>query len=147
MGAGPPRSPGKNRQTLAGRRSIDAPSDPNRTTSRDRAILSRRGGGRVLHTATLPIRPDGTLETGPGGAQAEAALANLRQTVEAAGATLDDVGQVVVYLTRLEDKPAMDEIYSRVFRPPYPSRVCVVVTALAVPGARIEVQACAAVPA
>ncbi len=106
----------------------------------------RRGGGRVLHTRALPIRPDGTLETGAGGAQAEAALANLRQTVEAAGATLDDVGQVVVYLTRLEDKPAMDEIYSRVFRPPYPSRVCVVVTALAVPGARIEVQACAAVP-
>ena len=100
-----------------------------------------------LHTATLPIRPDGTLETGSGAAQAEAALANLRQTVEAAGATLDDVGQVVVYLTRLEDKPAMDEVYARVFRPPYPSRVCVVVTALAVPGARIEVQASAVVPA
>jgi 2-iminobutanoate/2-iminopropanoate deaminase len=100
-----------------------------------------------LHTATLPIRPDGTLEPGGGAAQAEAALANLRQTVEAAGATLDDVGQVVVYLTRLEDKAAMDEVYARVFRPPYPSRVCVVVTALAVPGARIEVQASAAVPA
>jgi 2-iminobutanoate/2-iminopropanoate deaminase len=99
-----------------------------------------------LYTATLPIRPDGTLETGSGAAQAEAALSNLRQTVEAAGATLDDVGQVVVYLTRLEDKPAMDDVYARVFRSPYPSRVCVVVTALAVPGARIEVQASAVVP-
>ena len=102
--------------------------------------------GGWLHTATLPIRPDGTLESGSGAAQTEAALANLRQTVQAAGATLDDVAQVVVYLTRLEDKPAMDEVYARVFRPPYPSRVCVVVTALAVPGARIEVQACAAAP-
>jgi enamine deaminase RidA (YjgF/YER057c/UK114 family) len=68
--------------------------------------------GGWLHTATLPVRPDGTLETGGGAAQAEAALANLRRTVEAAGATLDDVGQVVVYLTRLEDKPAMDEVYA-----------------------------------
>jgi 2-iminobutanoate/2-iminopropanoate deaminase len=103
--------------------------------------------GGLLHTATLPIRPDGTVETGGGAAQAEAALANLRQAVEAAGATLDDVAHVVVYLTRLDDKPAMDAVYARVFRPPYPSRVCVVVTALAVAGARIEVQACATVPA
>jgi 2-iminobutanoate/2-iminopropanoate deaminase len=103
--------------------------------------------GEWLYTATLPVLPDGSLETGSGAAQAEAALANLRQAVEAAGATLDDVGQVVVYLTRPEDKPAMDEVYARVFRKPYPSRVCVVVTALAVPGARIEIQACAAMRA
>jgi enamine deaminase RidA (YjgF/YER057c/UK114 family) len=103
--------------------------------------------GGWLHTATLPVRPDGSLETGSGAAQAEAALANLRQAVEAAGLTLDDVGQVVVYLTRPEDKPAMDEVYARVFRKPYPSRVCVVVSALAVSGARIEIQACAALPA
>ena len=52
-----------------------------------------------------------------------------------------------MYLTQPEDKPAMDEVYARVFRKPYPSRVCVVVTALAVQGARIEVQACTALPA
>jgi 2-iminobutanoate/2-iminopropanoate deaminase len=103
--------------------------------------------GGFLHTATLPIRPDGALETGSATDQAEAALANLRQVVEAAGVTLDDVAQVVVYLTRLEDKPAMDEAYARAFRAPYPSRVCVVVSALAVPGARIEIQALAALPA
>ena len=47
--------------------------------------------GGWLYTATLPVRPDGSLETGSGAAQSEAALANLRQAVEAAGATLDDV--------------------------------------------------------
>ena len=103
--------------------------------------------GGWLYTATLPVRSDGNLETRSSAAQAETALANLRQVVEAAGATLDDVAQVVVYLTRPEDKPAMDEAYARVFRRPYPSRVCVVVTALAVPEARIEVQACVALPA
>jgi 2-iminobutanoate/2-iminopropanoate deaminase len=102
--------------------------------------------GGWLYAAALPVRSDGSLETGGGAAQAEAALANLRQAVESAGTTLDDVGQVVVYLTRLEDKPAMDEVYARVFRKPYPSRVCVVVAALAIPDARIEVQACAVMP-
>jgi 2-iminobutanoate/2-iminopropanoate deaminase len=99
-----------------------------------------------LFTAHLPIRPDGSPETGSADAQAELALSNLKSAVEAAGASLDDVAQVIVYLTRLEDKPAVDEIYARYFRPPYPSRACVVVAGLAVPGTRIEVLAYAALP-
>jgi 2-iminobutanoate/2-iminopropanoate deaminase len=100
----------------------------------------------MLFTAHLPIRPDGSPETGSAAAQAELVLANLKQAVEAAGVTLDDVAQVVLYITRIEDKPAIDEAYARYFRRPYPSRVCVVVSALAVPGTRIEVLAYAAVP-
>lgn len=102
--------------------------------------------GGLLFTAHLPVRPDGSVEDGPAAAQTALALANLRQAVEAAGATLDDVAHVAIYLTRLEDKPAVDAVYAGWFRPPYPSRVCVVVSALAVPGARIEIMAYAAVP-
>jgi enamine deaminase RidA (YjgF/YER057c/UK114 family) len=100
----------------------------------------------VLFTAQLPIRADGTAETGTAIAQAELALSNLRCAVEAAGATLDDVAQVILFLTRLEDKPAIDEVYARYFRSPYPSRVCVVVRELVVPGTRIEVLAYAGMP-
>jgi 2-iminobutanoate/2-iminopropanoate deaminase len=102
--------------------------------------------GGLLFTAHLPIRPDGSAETGSALAQAEQALANLRQAVEAAGITLADVGQVVLYITRIEDKPAIDEVYTRYFQPPYPSRACVLVSGLMVPGTRIEVVACASVP-
>ncbi len=101
----------------------------------------------MLFTAHLPIRADGSAETGSAAAQTELALANLQQAVEAAGATLDDVAQVVLYITRIEDKPAIDEVYARYFRRPYPSRACIVVSGLAVPGTRIEVLACAALPA
>lgn len=100
----------------------------------------------VVFTAHLPIRPDGTAETGSAIAQAELALSNLKRAVEAAGSTLDDVAQVILFITRIEDKAAIDEVYARYFRPPYPSRACVVVQALVVPGTRIEVLAYAAVP-
>jgi enamine deaminase RidA (YjgF/YER057c/UK114 family) len=56
------------------------------------------------------------------------------------------VAQVILFITRIEDKPAIDEVYARYFRPPYPSRACVVVQALVVPGTRIEVLAYAAMP-
>ena len=100
----------------------------------------------ILFTAHLPIRPDGSAETGSATEQAELALSNLKHAVEAAGATLDDVAQVILYITRTEDKPAIDEVYARYFRRPYPSRACIVVAGLVVPGTRIEVLAYAAMP-
>lgn len=100
----------------------------------------------ILFTAHLPIRPDGSAETGSATEQAELALSNLQHAVEAAGATLDDVAQVILYITRIEDKPAIDEVYVRYFRRPYPSRACIVVAGLVVPGTRIEVLAYAAMP-
>ena len=100
----------------------------------------------ILFTAHLPVRLDGSAETGSATAQAELALSNLKHAVEAAGATLDDVAQVILYITRIEDKPAIDEVYARYFRRPYPSRACVVVAGLVVPGTRIEVLAYAAMP-
>jgi 2-iminobutanoate/2-iminopropanoate deaminase len=106
------------------------------------AVISRG----VIFTAHLPIRPDGTAETGSASAQAELALSNLKRAVEAGGASLDDVAQVILFITRLEDKSAIDEVYSRYFRPPYPSRACVVVQGLVVPGTRLEVLAYAAIP-
>lgn len=101
----------------------------------------------ILFTAHLPTRSDGSAETGSASAQTELALSNLKKAVGAAGATMDDVAQVVLYITRIEDKPAIDEVYARYFRRPYPSRACIVVSGLAVPGTRIEVLAYAAVPA
>jgi 2-iminobutanoate/2-iminopropanoate deaminase len=100
----------------------------------------------VVFTAHLPIRSDGTAETGSAGAQADVALSNLKRAVEAAGASLDDVAHVTLFITRIEDKPAIDEAYARYFRPPYPSRACIVVQGLVVPGTRLEVVAYAAVP-
>lgn len=100
----------------------------------------------VVFTAHLPIRSDGTAETGSASAQADVALSNLKRAVEAAGASLDDVAHVTLFITHIEDKAAIDETYARYFRPPYPSRACIVVQGLVVPGTRLEVVAYAALP-
>lgn len=100
----------------------------------------------VVFTAHLPIRSDGTAETGSASAQADVALSNLKRAVEAAGASLDDVAHVTLFITRIEDKAAIDETYARYFRPPYPSRACIVVQGLVVPGTRLEIVAYAALP-
>ena len=55
-------------------------------------------------------------------------------------------GTLIAPFAFLGDKPAIDEVYSRHFRPPYPSRACVVVQELAVPGTRIVVVVYAAMP-
>ena len=94
----------------------------------------------ILYTAQIPLKADGTIETGPIGVQAELTLSNLKRTVEAAGGTMADVAQVLVYLPHAEDFPGMNEVYARYFPKPYPNRATIVAQ-LMVPGARIEIVA------
>jgi enamine deaminase RidA (YjgF/YER057c/UK114 family) len=98
-------------------------------------------GGRTLYTAQIPIRADGTIETGPVELQAELILRNLEQTMRAAGGSLKDVVQVLVYLTDVADVAKMNEVYARFFLPPYPNRATMIISALAIPGMRMEVVA------
>jgi len=94
----------------------------------------------ILYTAQIPNREDGSIEQGDITAQAELTLSNLRRTVEAAGGTMDDVTQVVVYLPDPADFPGMNAVYGRAFSKPYPNRATIVAK-LMVPGARIEILA------
>jgi enamine deaminase RidA (YjgF/YER057c/UK114 family) len=95
----------------------------------------------VLYTAQIPIREDGSIETGPIDLQADLTFGNLKRTVEAAGGTLDDVTQVLVYLTRKEDFQGMNAVYRRYFSKPYPNRATVIVAGLMVANAVIEIVA------
>ena len=95
----------------------------------------------VLYTAQIPIRQDGSIETGDIAAQADLTFANLERTLKAAGGTLEDVTQVLVYLTDRAAFQGMNEVYRRYFRKPYPNRATVLVAGLMVPGAVIEIVA------
>ncbi|MFT4194281.1 RidA family protein [Ottowia sp.] len=98
-----------------------------------------RAGG-VLYTAHGPVRPDGSIDTGPIEQQARLTFDNLRRAVERAGRSLDDVAQVLIYMTDVADMPAIDAVYREYFRPPWPNRSSAGV-ALVVPGMKIEVVA------
>jgi 2-iminobutanoate/2-iminopropanoate deaminase len=94
----------------------------------------------ILYTAQIPIREDGSIETGDITKQATLTLDNLKRTVEAAGGSLDDVTQVLVHLTTRDAFAGMNAVYEKFFRKPYPNRATVV-SGLMVPGALIEIVA------
>jgi 2-iminobutanoate/2-iminopropanoate deaminase len=94
----------------------------------------------ILYTAQIPMKMDGTIESGDIRAQTRLTLDNLKRTIVAAGGTLANIAQVLVYLPNSADFPGMNEIYGQYFARPFPNRATIVAQ-LMVPGARIEIVA------
>ena len=105
-----------------------------------------KASGQMLFTAHGPVRADGSIHTGPIAEQARLTFANLRSAVQAAGGTLADVAQVLIYMSDVADMPAIDAVYREFFEAPYPNRSSMGVAALVVPGMKIEIVAYAMVP-
>ena len=78
--------------------------------------------GNTFHVAgTLGLGPDQTV---PETAQEEArnVLTNVRNTLEAAGLTMDDLVSVHVYASDVADYDAFNEVYRTFFTREYPAR-------------------------
>ena len=103
-----------------------------------------RGGG-LLFTAHGPVRPDGTIDTGPVEEQARLTFSNLQRAVQAAGGSLADVTQVLIYMLDVADMKTIDAVYREFFTAPYPNRSSAAVVGLVVPGMKIEIVAYAAI--
>lgn len=103
--------------------------------------------GGILYTAQVPIRADGTIENGPAEQQVRLTFDNLEATLAAAGAGLDDVTQVMVFMTDAAHLEALNAIYPDYFRPPFPNRATLIVAGLPLPGTVIEIVAYAHMPA
>ena len=93
-----------------------------------------------LRTTAVPLKDDGTFETGEARLQIELALVNLERTVAAAGGKVEDVLQALVFLTSAEHIPVLNEVWARHFAPPYPNRGILIVNAIGVPGVAILIQ-------
>jgi len=98
----------------------------------------------ALYSVHVPIRADGSIESGDAKTQAEVTFDDLQATLETAGASFGDLVLVQIYLTSLAHKPAVDEVYRRYINEPYPVRACIAVSELPTPGTVIEVVATAA---
>ena len=105
-----------------------------------------KASGHMLFTAHGPVRPDGSIDTGSIEQQTRLTFTNLRHAVQAAGGTLADVAQVLIYMTDVADMPAIDAVYREFFEVPYPNRSSMGVAALVVSGMKIEIVAYAMVP-
>lgn len=86
-------------------------------------------------------RPDGTLPKTIE-EQTDQVINNLEAILKAGNASLDDVTKVTVYLASLSDFQAMNGVYAKRFRQPYPVR-SILQTALPEPGALVAMDAIA----
>ncbi|NLU18701.1 MAG: RidA family protein [Serratia liquefaciens] len=102
-------------------------------------------GGGMLFTAHGPVKADGSIETGAPEKQIALTFDNLTQTLKAANSHSDNVLQVIIYLTDVNDVKLLDEIYKKYFNFPYPNRSTVIVDKLVVPGMKIEITVSATV--
>ena len=57
--------------------------------------------------------------------QTRQTLGNVQRLLGEAGASMDDVVSVIIYLTDVDDWSAMNAVYGEFFRVPYPSRTAV----------------------
>jgi len=57
--------------------------------------------------------------------QVRGTLANVKNALAAAGATLDDVVSVTAYLADVDDWGKFNDIYKETFRAPYPTRTAI----------------------
>ncbi len=98
-------------------------------------------GNTVYLSGQIPLVPETmTLVAGDRKAQIRQVFENLRAVAAAAGASLNEVVKLQVFLTDLGDFPLVNEIMGEYFQAPYPARAAVGVAALP-KGAAVEMDA------
>jgi 2-iminobutanoate/2-iminopropanoate deaminase len=103
-----------------------------------------RAGELLFVSGFVPVDADGRLVGGDDVvAQTRQVFANLAAVLAAAGATFADVVKVTVYLTDIEDRARINPVRQEVFRDTRPASTLVEVSALATPGAKVEIDAVA----
>lgn len=79
-------------------------------------------------------------------AQARQLFENMRAVLAEAGCRFEDVVKVTVYLTDVDDRPKINPVRQEVFGAARPASTLVEVSRLAVPGAKVEIEAVALIP-
>jgi 2-iminobutanoate/2-iminopropanoate deaminase len=104
-----------------------------------------RTGGLLFVSGQIAIDPStGQLVAGGVATQTQRVMDNLLQILVAGGCGFDDVVRTTIYLVDLDQFAAVNEVYGRAFRSPYPARATVQVSALP-RGAQVEIDAIAIV--
>ena len=103
-------------------------------------------GDLVFVSGCVPVDAAGRLVPGDVVAQTRQVFENVGLVLAAAGAGFRDVVKVTVFLTDIGDRPAVNTVRQEVFGDTRPASTLVEVSRLAIPGARIEVEAIALIP-
>jgi len=120
------------------RQSIQTPNAPAAVGPYSQAV---RHGNLVFLSGQVALDPaTGTLVSGDIGDQARQVFRNLQAVCQAAGADLDGILKLNIYLTDLANFATVNEIMAATFAEPYPARATIGVAALPL-GAEVEMEA------
>ncbi len=105
-----------------------------------------RAGGLLFVSGIVPVDADGALVGEDVAAQARQVFRNMALVLKGAGCGFGDVVKVTHYLLNVDDRPAINPVRMEFFGDARPASTLVEVSALAIPGALLEVEAVAAIP-
>lgn len=105
-------------------------------------VPATRVGDLIFCSGALGVDENFKLVEGGVGPQTRQALANLQTVLAQAGATLADVAKTTVWLTDLANFAEFNAAYAEAFGEHLPAR-STVTSALAIPGALVEIEAIA----
>jgi 2-iminobutanoate/2-iminopropanoate deaminase len=100
-------------------------------------------GDTLYLSGIVPVDAAGEIVGDDVAAQARHVFANMRRVLAAAGAEPGDVVKVTIYLLDVDDRPLINPVRQEFFGSARPASTLVEVSRLAVPGARLEVEAVA----
>jgi len=105
-----------------------------------------RVGDLVFVSGCVPVDAGGSLVGGDDVVeQARQTFANVGAVLEAAGSSFAGVAKVTIFLTDVDDRAKINPVRQEVFGESRPASTLVEVSKLAIPGAKIEVEAVAVV--
>jgi 2-iminobutanoate/2-iminopropanoate deaminase len=103
-------------------------------------------GDTLYISGVVPIDAQGNVVGDDVVVQTRQVFANMRLVLAAAGAQPSDVVKVTVYLLDVDDRPRINPVRQEFFGDTRPASTLVEVSRLAVPGARVEIEAIAHLP-
>lgn len=105
-----------------------------------------RAGNTIYVSGQAGLDAKGNL-VGPGDVvtQTRQTLENMKAVLAAAGATLEDVVKVTVYLANRDDRPKVNEVRKKYFKANRPASTLIEISRFAIEGMLIEIEAVAVV--
>lgn len=114
----------------------------NMNTKRIGSKAIRAHGDLVFFQGQMGFDLEGTfVGHGDAGAQAEQACKNIRQLIEDAGGTIEDICKLTIYVTDASHRPAVYAVVDRFFANAHHCSTGVVVKGLATPDLLVEIDA------
>lgn len=84
-----------------------------------------RAGDMVYVSGQVPVKPDGSMESGNIEAQTRQVLENVKSALALAGATMDQVVKTTVWIEDARDFGGMNKVYGTFFSSEPPARTTV----------------------